>query len=309
MRVLIAGATGFVGRALVAALQREGHAIVAWSRSIERTRTLLGATTDVLSMANGDAALVTELARCGGVVNVAGESIAGGRWTATRRRQLVASRVDLTKRIADALAAASPRPTVLISASAVGYYGNRGAETITELASPGNDFLSQLAVGWEAAAGSARDLGVRVVQLRSGVVLGRNGGALARMLPVFRLGLGGRFGSGEQYFPWIHLRDEVGVIATALMDARYEGPLNLVAPDIVTNQEFVRTLGGVLGRPTVFAVPAFALKLALGELADTLLGGQRVQPKRLLELGYQYAFPQLAGALNEVVGTRGMSGD
>jgi uncharacterized protein (TIGR01777 family) len=301
MRILIAGATGFVGRALVAALQRDGHVVVAWARSTERARSFLGATANVLPITDGDAALVTELARCEAVVNVAGESIAGGRWTAARRRQLVTSRVDLTKRIVKALAGTNPRPKILISASAVGYYGDRGAETLTEQSSPGNGFLAELAVAWEAAAASARNLGLRVVQLRSGVVLGRNGGALARMLPIFRLGLGGRVGSGRQYFPWIHLRDEVGVISTALIDPRYEGPINLVAPDIVTNRDFTKALGRALGRPAVFAVPAFALKLALGELSDMLLGGQRVQPKRLLDLGYPYGCPEVEGALRDIV--------
>jgi uncharacterized protein (TIGR01777 family) len=253
-------------------------------------------------MADGDAALVAELGRCAAVVNLAGESLAEGRWTAARKRRLVSSRVELTDSIVKALALASPRPATLISASAVGYYGDRGAEPLTEQSTPGDDFLARLAVAWETAARAARQLGVRVVHLRSGAVLGRNGGALARMLPVFRLGLGGRIGSGRQYFPWIHLRDEVGVISTALEDVRFDGPVNVVAPDIVTNQEFTRALGRALRRPAAFAVPGFALKLALGELSGVLLGGQRVQPGRLLDLGHQYAFPQLEGALGDVVG-------
>ena len=301
MRVLLTGATGFVGRALVPALLGEGHQLVAWARSADRARSVLGAEVDVRSSADGEAALVAELGSCDAVVNLAGEPIIGRRWTEARKQQLVASRVAATERLVRACGSAARRPAVLISASAVGYYGDRGDAVLTEDAEPGRDFLGNLVERWEAAALGAEALGVRVVLLRTGIVLGRDGGALRLMLPPFQLGLGGPVGSGEQYLSWIHLRDVVGVVAAALTDPRYRGPVNVTGPEEATNRDFAHGLGTVLHRPAVLPAPAVAVGALLGEAATVLLSSQRAQPKRLQELGFRWGSPTLASALADVV--------
>jgi uncharacterized protein len=302
MRVLVTGATGFIGRALVPFLRRDGHEVVAWVRSEGRARASLGAEVDTLEASTGRDGLVAELGRCDAVVNLAGEPVMGGRWTRSRRAALRDSRVGVTEHLVSALAACPARPSVFVSSSAVGYYGDRGDEILTERSMPGADFLAELCQGWEAAAFRAEELGVRVVAIRTGVALGRDGGALAKMLPAFRLGAGGPIGTGRQYMPWIHLHDLVAIIASALGDDRMRGPINAAAPEPVTNHAFTRALGRALRRPAFLPVPALALRAIFGEAASVLLGSQRVDPAALRTAGFHFAFPALDGALADILG-------
>jgi uncharacterized protein (TIGR01777 family) len=305
VRVFITGATGFIGRALVARLQRDRHTVVVWARSPGRARNLLGADVEILSVGAPVAALGQVLGRCDGIVNLAGESIAGKRWTSDRRRRMEQSRVQLTQSLVAALPSSGSRPGVLVSASAVGYYGDRADEVLTEDSTRGNDFLADLCSRWESAALGATALDLRVVLLRMGVVLGRAGGALTQMLPPFRLGLGGPIGSGRQFFPWIHLHDLVNVIAAALTDGAYSGPINAVAPQEATGRMLARSLGRALHRPAALPLPALALRAVFGESASVLLGSQRAVPKRLNEsYAFAWTFPTLQAALDDVVRER-----
>jgi hypothetical protein len=302
MRVLLTGATGFVGRALVPVLRREGHSVTVWTRDVPRARGRLGAEIETVDAGAGIAALTAALERCDAVINLAGAPIMGWRWTDARRKLLRDSRVGLTARLVAAIAAARPRPRVLVSSSAVGYYGDRGERILHEDSPRGSDFLAHLGQDWEAAAREAEHLGLRVVRLRSGVVLGRDGGALAQMIPPFRLGLGGTVGSGRQYLPWIHLHDLVRVTARALADERFDGAINAVAPEHVTSRVFVKALSRALRRQAVLPLPAFVLRAIFGEAAMVLLASQRVDPATLRELGFSFAFPTLDAALADIVG-------
>lgn len=297
MRVFITGATGFIGRALILRLRRDGHELEAWVRSEERARNLVGAEVGLVPARGGAAALAEAVERSEAIVHLAGENIFRGRWNVRFRSTIEASRVGLTRDLVAAIGAARRRPGVLVSSSAVGYYGDRGDEVLDEASTPGDDYLARVCVAWEAAALGARAHGVRVALLRTGVVLGVGGGALARMLPPFRLGAGGRLGSGRQYFPWIHLHDLVEVIASALGDARFDGPINGTAPDLVTNRDFTRALGRALHRPAILPVPRWAMRAAFGAVAEALVASERVEPKRLLALGFTYRFPSLESAL------------
>jgi uncharacterized protein (TIGR01777 family) len=302
MRILIAGATGFIGRALVPRLQRDGHAVVVWARSEQRALALLGTDIEVVSASAGHDALVAAVSRCDAVVNLAGETLLGRRWTPTRRAVLRASRVDVTAQLVSAIEAAGRRPRVLVSGSAVGFYGDRADEVLDETSSPRDDFLSQLCRDWEAAAERAIASGVRVVRLRIGVVLGRAGGALMQMLPPFKACVGGPIGSGRQYFPWIHLHDLANLIAAVIDDDRYAGPVNAVAPDVVTSRMFARALGQALGRPAILPAPALALRAIFGQAAVVLLASQRVEPAVARRHGFVWAFPSLDDALHNIVG-------
>jgi uncharacterized protein (TIGR01777 family) len=304
MRVFVTGATGFLGRALTVRLRGDGHAVVAWVRSVDRARGLLGSDVELIRSDAGFAALTDVLARADAVVNLAGEPLIGKRWTPERRRVLEDSRVQVTKDLVRAIAAAHTRPRVLVSGSAVGWYGDRGDERLTEQSAPGDDFLARLCRQWEDAAMAAQASGVRVVISRTGVVLGRGGGALAQMLPPFRLGLGGPIGSGRQYLPWIHQQDVVAFIAAALVDDRYRGPVNVVAPQEATSRAFAAALGRALHRPAILPAPAFALRALFGEAATVLLAGQRVEPRALRGYGFAFAFPDLHSALADIVGRR-----
>ncbi len=300
MRILVTGGTGFVGRALIPRLRLDGHTIVAWVRSEARARQVLGGDVELVRAA-GPEALAAAVVRADAIVNLAGEPVVGRRWTAERRRVLEASRIGVTRDLVSAIAAASPRPRVLVSGSAVGWYGDRGDERLTESSPPGDDFLARLCRRWEEAALSAEASGVRVATLRTGVVLGPNGGALAQMLPPFRLGLGGPVGSGQQYFPWIHLRDLVSAIAVMIVDDRHRGPVNGVGPREATSRTFAAALGRALHRPAVLPMPAFALRLIFGEAASVLLASQRAEPRVLLANGFTFAFPDLDGALADIL--------
>lgn len=300
MRITLTGATGLIGRALVPALQQRGHTVVAWVRSAERARSRLGADVVLVEDDGSPARLDAALAGADAVVNLAGESVLGGRWTARRRQALRASRVDLTARLVSAIRRMATPPQVLVSGSAVGYYGNRGADLLPETAAGADDFLAQLCRDWEAAAMAASDL-CRVVTLRTGVVLARDGGALALMAPAFRFGLGGAPGNGRQYMPWIHLHDMAEVIVRAVEDPRYAGPVNAVAPEPVTAAAFARAIGRALHRPVWAPLPAFALRAALGDSASVLLDSQRATPAQLTAWHHPWHFPAIDAALADLL--------
>lgn len=298
MDVLITGGTGFIGRQLVEQL---GSACVV-TRDVQRAAQ--GKWPPGAKLVEWrDQSRPLELpdgVRPVAVVNLMGESVAGQRWNEAFKRRLRESRIEGTRQLIAGLRASGHWPRVVVSASAVGYYGDRGEEPLTEAAGPGHDFLAQLAVDWEAATAPLVTAGVRVVLLRIGIVLGRDGGALGQMLPLFRWGLGGRLGSGRQWFPWIHEQDVVGLICWALEQEGVRGPVNAVAPGSVTNAEFTRALGRQLGRPTILPAPRFGLKLALGEFADSLLASQRVVPALAQQKGYAFRYPELSQALAEL---------
>ena len=299
MRVLVSGATGLVGRALVPALRREGHEVVTLVRRPVRRE-------DEIAWNPAAGELVpAALATTDAIVNLAGENIAAGRWTAARKEMLRGSRLDSTRTLVRAMARAEPRPRVLVNASAVGFYGDRGDEVLTEDSPVGRGFLPELCAEWEAAAQAAKSSGARVVRLRLGVVLARQGGALARLLPVFRLGLGGRLGDGRAWMSWITLDDLVRVISAAATDPRFDGAINAVAPGPVTNGEFTAALGQMLHRPAILPVPRKLLELVYGEMAGaTLFASARVMPGRLLAGGFVFRQPDIAAALRHVVGSQ-----
>jgi uncharacterized protein (TIGR01777 family) len=302
MRIFVTGATGFIGRALTARFRADGHTVLAWVRSPDRARALLGADVELLRADGGVVALTDTVTRADAVVNLAGEPLLGKRWTPERRRVLEDSRVQVTRDLVLAIESARMRPRVLVSGSAVGWYGDRGDERLTEQSTPGDDFLARLCRQWEAAATAAQASGVRVVLSRTGVVLGRDGGALAQMLPPFRLGLGGPIGSGRQYLPWIHQQDLVAFLAAAVVDDRYRGPVNGVAPEEATSRTFAAALGRALHRPAILPAPAFALRALFGEAATVLLASQRVEPRALSDVGFDFACPRLDAALADIVG-------
>ncbi|HEX6885534.1 MAG TPA: TIGR01777 family oxidoreductase [Planctomycetota bacterium] len=300
MRIFVTGATGFLGRALVLSARREGHEVVAWVRSLERGRALLGDQAELVADDGNVEKLRAALERCDAVVNLAGAPVLS-RWTARRRVELRTSRVDLTARLVAALEGCVRRPRVLVSGSAVGFYGDRGDEELGEEARGGDGFLPELCAAWETAALCAEKLGLRVVLVRTGVVLGLDGGALPQMLPPFRLGLGGRIGKGTQHVPWIHVEDWVRLVLRALADDGLRGPVNATAPAPATNRELTRVLGLVLGKATPFPVPGFALRVLFGGAASILLESQRVLPARLLAQGFHFSFPTLEAALRDLL--------
>lgn len=301
MKILISGSSGFIGTALVEALAHGGHTVC---RLVRPQSARLGGPQgravrwDPLSGEMDSAAAEGTEA----VVNLAGASIAEGRWSDARKRVLRSSRVDATRQLVSALFRLARPPQVFVSASAIGYYGDRGDEELAEQSPAGNDFLATLARDWEAEATRAARFGARVVLLRFGLVLARHGGALPRMLLPFRLGLGGRLGSGKQWMSWLTLTEVVGIIRYALGTAALRGPANAVTPNPVRNADFTGILGRVLRRPTLFPAPAVALRLALGEMAQALLlSSQRVLPRELEELGYGFEQPRLEPALRALL--------
>jgi len=298
MRVLVSGSSGLVGSALIPALVSGGHEVVCLVRSQPRDEASevrwdpQAGEIDGAGLKGVDAA-----------VHLAGESIAAGRWTAARKDRILESRVRGTRLLAEALAGLEQRPAVLVSASAVGYYGDRGEETLTEESDSGSAFLSEVCRQWEAATEPAVEAGMRVVNLRSGVMLSTAGGALPRLLTPFRLGVGGTLGSGKQFMSWIAIDDVVGAILHVLTTETLRGPVNAVAPQARTNREFTKTLGRVLQRPTLLPMPAFAARLAFGQMADELLlCSQRAEPAKLVASGYKFRFPELEGALRHLLG-------
>ncbi|MCH9680693.1 MAG: TIGR01777 family oxidoreductase [Deltaproteobacteria bacterium] len=299
MKVFVTGITGLVGRALALRLAREGHEVVGWVRDVAAARMVLSDEVTLLGTNEGDTALGRALSEADAVVNLAGAPVAR-RWSRGYRRALVSSRVGLTTRLVDTMRSLDRRPAVLLSASAVGYYGDRGDERLDEDASAGEGFLARLCVDWENAAREAEALGVRVATLRIGIVLDSEGGAVATMRPAFGLGLGAVLGSGRQYCPFIHLADLVELLVRGLSDSRYTGPINAVAPQPIDNRTFTRELAAALSRPAWFRAPAFVLRLAMGKAAQIMLASQRVVPRRLLELGFPFAYPRVGPALRDV---------
>lgn len=301
MKILVTGSTGLVGTAVVKALASDGHTLCRLLRPESKTTSR---AKDGFNVAWNPA--TGELGGAGvgpdAVVNLAGASIAGGRWTKDRKVLLRTSRIDTTQALVRALAKMNVRPRVLVSASAIGIYGDRGDEVLTEESKPGTDFLAGLAQEWEAEAWKAEVLGIRVVLARFGIILARHGGALAKMLLPFRLGAGGRLGSGRQWMSWVTLPDVIGMIRFAIGNNGVRGAVNVVAPQPVQNAEFTKVLARALHRPALLPAPTFALRLALGEMADALLlSSQRVQPQKLQQLGHSFLRPELHSALMSVL--------
>lgn len=293
MRILVSGGTGFIGQVLCPQLTQDGHDVIVWSRqpnpevaegvtSIQQLADMTGPGPDA-------------------VINLAGASIADGRWTEERKRLLVDSRVDTTGQLVDWMRAMESPPKALISASAVGYYGEQGDHVITEETPPTSGFTHDLCEQWENEALKAESLGVRVCLVRTGVVLDRDGGALAKMLPPFKMGAGGRLGSGEHYFPWIHRADIVGIYQWLVANEKASGPYNAGAPNPVTNAEFTRALGKALKRPTVLPMPEPVLRLLFGEMSEILLVSNRMMPTRLLDEGFEFRYPELKQALQAIL--------
>ena len=296
MRILISGSHGLVGTALIKALTADGHNIYRLVRHAPNSESEIEWSPDRYSIA------ISRIEGFDAVYHLAGESIASGRWNDERKKKIRRSRTQGTKLLSDALANLSQPPKTLISASAIGYYGDRGDELLTETSPPGLDFLADVCVEWEEATNHARDKGIRVVNTRFGIILDKDGGALAKMLPPFRMGIGGRVGDGKQWMSWIALADVIGALQFALANESLSGPVNFVAPSPVTNAEFTKTLGRVLSRPTLFPIPAFGVRLAFGEMADALLlTSQRVEPSVLSKAGYKFNYPQLESALESLL--------
>jgi len=295
MRILLTGSSGMIGSALLTLLAADGHKVVRLTRGPATGRHILW---------NPEAGTIEpeDLEDFDAVVHLAGEPIVG-RWTAEKKAHILNSRVKGTRLLCESLAHLRNRPIVLVAASAVGYYGSRGDQVLTEESSAGSLFVSEVAKAWEAATEPASRNHIRVVNLRIAFVLSKEGGGLAKMLLPFKLGVGGRLGSGRQYLSWIALDDVVRVISHAILSDSLHGPVNTVAPQPVTNREFTKSLGSVLGRPTIFPMPAFAARMVFGEMADNLLlASSRVQPARLRASGYEFLFPEVKGALRHALG-------
>jgi uncharacterized protein (TIGR01777 family) len=298
MRVTITGATGLIGPAVIAELRRRGPVeITALSRDVERARAKLGAEVEVARWsALEEAAPAGALAGRDAIVHLAGAPVAQ-RWSASAKEAITDSRVIGTRNLVQGLAAAQPRPSALVSSSAIGIYGARHEEPLDEEAALGYGFLAETCIAWEQEAGRASELGVRVVNMRTGVVLDARGGALAKMLPPFRMGVGGPVAGGGQYVSWIHLEDLAAMIVTAIEQESWSGPVNATAPEPVTNRELSHALGRVLHRPAVLPVPGFALGLLYGEMAEIVTTGQRVLPAKALVHGFHFRHPRLEEAL------------
>jgi len=299
MRIAITGSTGLIGTALVEWFSKNGHSITR----IVRDSHPSGANRCVVWDPNQRRIDAAALEGHDVVIHLAGESIASGRWTAERKARIRDSRIQGTSLISETLAKLSHRPRVLLSASAIGYYGNRDPnETLDESSKPGSGFLAEVCSQWEQATAPAQAAGIRVVNMRFGIVLSSRGGALAKMLPPFKLGVGGKIGSGNQIMSWIALDEIPTAVSHLIANEALSGPVNFVSPNPVSNAEFTRVLGRVLSRPTIFPVPALAAKIMFGEMADELLlGGARVIPKKLQESGYKFTYPNLEQALKQVL--------
>ncbi|MEM6531202.1 MAG: TIGR01777 family oxidoreductase [Myxococcota bacterium] len=297
MRVFITGGTGFVGRAVALRLLREGHTVSIWTRRPDEAPAIVGGDVRIADARSGSEGMLTELEAADAVINLAGETIVS-RWNARRKEKLRSSRVELTRSLVDTMGRCEKPPRVFLSASAIGYYGNTLEGRFDESSDPATDFLAQLCVDWEKEALVAREHGARVALYRIGIVLGDGGGALGQMLPVFRLGAGGRLGSGRQWMSWIHLDDLVEMLVAGVSDSSFEGPINAVSPTPVSNKEFTAELGRAVNRPALLPVPGFALRLIFGEGAKALLASQHVTPRKLKSLGFEFQHPTLAAALS-----------
>lgn len=305
MKVAIAGATGFVGSRLVERLHQEGTRVLVLTRNTTYAQKVFPPTAfpnvEILAYTpTASGGWQSAISGCDGVVNLAGESIAEGRWTPERKQEILNSRKLATQNIVDAIANADPKPSVLVNASAIGYYGTSETATFDETSSPGHDFLAQVCQAWEAEATKVTEAGVRLVIVRLGIVLG-NGGALGKMITPFKLFAGGPLGSGQQWFSWIDLDDVVNLIFLALTKPEMQGVYNATAPHPVRMAQLTQTMGKVMHRPSWLPVPAFALEALLGDGAIVVLEGQQVVPKRTLESGFQYKYPNLESALVKIL--------
>lgn len=302
MRIMIAGGTGLIGSALANSLVGSSCDVTVLTRSPERHQLLASEGVELQEWdgetADGWGHLVSQV---DAVVNLAGAGIADGRWTTTRKEQIRESRVRAGQALVNAIRDADKVPKVFIQSSAVGYYGPSGDRTVDEQASPGTDFLARVCVDWESSTEAVESMGIRRVVIRTGVVLSAEGGALPRMTLPFRLFAGGPLGNGKQYFPWIHIADEVAAIRFLLEKEQASGPYNLAAPNPPSNREFVRDLGRVMGRPSLMPTPSFALQLLFGEMSTVLLDGQRAVPSRLQEAGYEFMYPEAVAALRDLL--------
>jgi uncharacterized protein (TIGR01777 family) len=302
MRVFITGGTGLVGSRLVCRLRERGDRAVVLTRNRAKAQARLEPDVEIVEgylTTGGDWA--KEVGSCGAVVNLAGENIFARRWNDDFKARIRDSRVEATKNIVGAIARAENKPSVLVNASAIGFYGPHGDEELTEDSPPGNDFLAGACVEWENAARAVEATGVRLVIARIGVVMSTEEGALAKMLTPFKLGVGGPVGNGRQWMAWVHLDDVVGIILHAIDHTNVSGVINATAPEPVTNREFSKALGRALGRPAIFPVPVFMLRLRFGQVAEVIASGQRVLPKRALELGYQFQHSTIDGALADLL--------
>lgn len=296
MKILVSGSHGLVGKALIGSLESSGHEVLRLVRSTPKPG-------EIEWHPNQDAMDEARLEGFDVVINLAGENVAGGRWTEDQKRKIHDSRVNGTHLLSEAMAKLAKRPRVFLCASATGFYGDRDDEVLDEHSDSGGGFLAGVCREWEQATEPAANAGVRVVNLRFGVILSREGGMLAKLLTPFKMGMGGKVGSGKQFISWVAIDDAISAINLALNDETFRGPLNVVAPNPVTNEVFTKTLGHVLSRPTALAMPAFAARLAFGEMADEmLLASQYVVPKRLTDAGFQHEYPELEGALRKYVG-------
>ena len=297
MRVVIAGASGFIGSMVVKSLSQQGHAL---TRLMRQPALNAGQKDWIVWQPGVPGEWEKSVDGADGIINLAGEPIAAKRWTDSQKEKIRSSRIETTRSLVNAIARARVKPKFLINASAVGFYGPRGDEQVSENSGPGKGYLAAVCAAWEEEAKRAQELGVRVALLRTGIVLGKGRGALAKMVPPFKLFLGGPLGSGRQWMPWIHIEDEVGMILFLMDNERASGAFNATAPNPVTMKEFSEALGNVLHRPSWAPVPAFALKLMLGEMADMLLSGQRATPDAALRLGYRFRYPTIEQALQSL---------
>jgi uncharacterized protein (TIGR01777 family) len=303
MKIIITGATGFIGRALSAGLLEAGYHVVALSRNADRGREILGGGVVVVEWDGKSSQGWKELANGAyGIVNLVGENISNGRWTQKKKQRILQSRLDAGKAVVEAVAEAKKKPRVVIQSSGIGYYGSTSDEMIDESSPPGKGFLVEVADQWEASSKQVESLGTRHVIIRTGVVLGSEGGAFPRLLTPFRFFVGGPLGSGKQWLPWIHLHDEVKAIRFLMEKEDLNGPFNLCAPEPITMKEFSQTLGKIMRRPSWLPIPGLMLRLLFGQMAEeALLSGQRALPRRLLDGGYRFKYPNLNPALEEIL--------
>lgn len=302
MNVTITGATGRIGKELVKALHARGDRVTVLSRNPDAAAKALGPEVEAISWDPGAGpAPAAALSGRDAVIHLAGEDV-GQRWNDSTKQAINDSRETGTRNLVAGLRAAEPRPRALISGSASGYYGSQGDEKVDESAAPGTDFLAGVCVAWEKEANAAAELGLRVVNVRTGIVLTADSGALKKMLPPFKAGVGGPVGSGRQYLPWIHLEDEIGILLAALDSDSFSGPINAGAPEPATNRDFSKALGKALGRPAVLPTPGFAIKALFGEMSQIVLTGVRMVPGRADELGYRFRHPEIGEALRSTLG-------